>query len=104
MHSGNGSHEEMDGRAIAYFDQALSDLGLAQDRQLAQVLHDYFAWATATTMSRYHESADDVPDGLRIPRWSWDGLIKKSDNDGGVERLCCAAVGAPEPTRLLATR
>jgi hemoglobin len=46
------------------------------------VLHDYFAWATATTMSRCYESADDVPDGLTIPRWSWDGLIKKSDNDG----------------------
>src|SRR6266545_3240925 len=41
---------------------------------LRQVLHDYFAWATTTTMSRYHESADDVPRGLSIPRWSWDGL------------------------------
>ena len=35
---------------------------------LRQVLHDYFAWATTTTMSRYHESADDVPDGLAIPQ------------------------------------
>jgi len=25
-------------------------------------------------MSRYHESADDVPSGLSIPHWSWDGL------------------------------
>jgi hemoglobin len=25
-------------------------------------------------MARYHRSADDVPDGLVIPRWSWDGL------------------------------
>jgi hemoglobin len=24
-------------------------------------------------MARYHESADDVPDGLVIPQWSWDG-------------------------------
>ena len=38
------------------------------------MLHDYFAWATTTTMARYHRSADDVPDGLVIPRWSWDGL------------------------------
>jgi hemoglobin len=37
-------------------------------------LHDYFAWATTTTMARYHESADDVPQGLIIPRWSWEGL------------------------------
>jgi hemoglobin len=74
MHSGNGEHDEMDRRAIACFDQALTDIGLVENRQLRQVLHEYFAWATTTTMSRYHDSADAVPDGLRIPHWSWDGL------------------------------
>jgi hemoglobin len=84
IHSGNGAHEEMDRRAIACFGQALADTGLANtamaadgptgDGRLRQVLYDYFAWATTTTMARYHRSADDVPDGLRIPRWSWDGL------------------------------
>ena len=78
IHSGNGAHEEMDRRAIACFDQALADTGLADTglaghERLRRVLHDYFAWATTTTMARYHRSADDVPDGLRIPRWSWDG-------------------------------
>ena len=73
IHSGNGPHEEMDQRAIACFDQALADVGLTQE-PLRQVLHDYFAWATITTMSAYHHSADDVPEGLSIPRWSWDGL------------------------------
>lgn len=72
MHSGNGPHYEMDQRAIACFDQALKDVGLTGE-PLRQVLHDYFAWATTTTMARYHESADDVPDGLIIPRWSWNG-------------------------------
>jgi hemoglobin len=74
LHSGNGVHEEMDRRAISCFDQALADVAITDER-LRQVLHDYFAWATTTTMARYHESADDVPDGLRIPRWSWDGLV-----------------------------
>ena len=74
MHSGNGEHDEMDRRAIACFDQALADVGPAYDDPLRQVLHDYFAWATTTTMSRYHQSADDVPNGLSIPHWSWDGL------------------------------
>ena len=73
LHSGNGRHEEMDRRAIACFDQALVDVGLAADPRLRQVLHDYFAWATTTSMARYHESAADVPGGLTIPRWSWDG-------------------------------
>lgn len=74
IHSGNGVHEEMDRRAIQCFDLALIDAGLASDEALRQVLHDYFAWATTTTMARYHRSADDVPNGLSIPRWSWTGL------------------------------
>jgi len=75
MHSGNGEHDEMNRRAIACFDLALADVGLANQDALRQVLHDYFAWATTTT-SRYHQSADDVLDGLSIPHWSWDGLQK----------------------------
>jgi hemoglobin len=49
VHSGNGQHPEMDERAIACFDQALTDAGLTE-----------------------------VPDGLSIPRWSWDGLVGDS--------------------------
>jgi hemoglobin len=73
IHSGNGPHEEMDQRAIACFDQAMQDVDMTAE-PLRQVLHDYFAWATTTTMARYHDSAEVVPDGLSIPRWSWDGL------------------------------
>src|SRR6266508_6572939 len=43
IHSGNGPHEEMDQRAIACFDQALVDVGLATQERLRRVLHDYFA-------------------------------------------------------------
>ena len=82
MHSGKGPHEEMDLRAISCFDQALADVGLARDARLHAVLHEYFAWATSTTMSRYHRAADDVPDGLRIPHWSWDGLVGGANGDG----------------------
>lgn len=72
MHSGNGPHEEMDRRAITCFDQALDDIGLGTE-PVGRALHDYFALATTTTMSRYHDSAADVPDGLTIPQWTWDG-------------------------------
>lgn len=74
IHSGNGPHDEMDRRAIACFDQAMTDVALTQKHPVRAVLHDYFAWATTTTMSRYHDSADDVPDDLHIPHWSWHGL------------------------------
>jgi hemoglobin len=72
IHSGKGEHEEMDQRAIACFDQALDDVGLTDP--IRSVLSDYFAWATTTTMAQYHRSPDDVPDGLVIPQWTWDGL------------------------------
>jgi hemoglobin len=74
IHSGDGPHEEMDQRAIQCFDLAMQDIGLTASEVLWQVLHDYFAWATTTTMARYHESADDVPAGMTIPKWSWAGL------------------------------
>ena len=70
-------HEEMDQRAIACFDQALQDTGFDQDERLRRVLHDYFALTTTTTMAHYHASADDVPDGLHIPKWSWNGLVSE---------------------------
>lgn len=75
MHSGNGLHEDMDRRAIACFDQALRHVGLGGHATLRQVLHGDFACSTRTTMARYHGSATDVPDGLHIPRWSWEGLL-----------------------------
>lgn len=81
MHSGKGPHEEMDARAIACFVQALSDAGLDRDQRVARALLDYFSWATTTTMARYPESADDVPEGLAIPRWSWDGLVGATDGE-----------------------
>ncbi len=73
LHSGNGEHDEMNARAIDCFDRAMEDVELT-DPVLRAALHDYFAWATTTTMARYHRSPDDVPDGLEFPHWSWDGL------------------------------
>jgi hemoglobin len=72
-HSGNGIHEDMDRRAIACFDEAMTDVGLSGP--VRDALHDYFAFATTTTMVRYHESADDVPADLPFQHWSWDGPV-----------------------------
>jgi hemoglobin len=74
MHSCNGPHQEMDDRAIDCFDLALADADLTAE-PLRQVLHDYFAWATRTNMTRYSHPGDVVPDGLHLPHWSWSGLL-----------------------------
>jgi hemoglobin len=73
MHSGNGPHEEMDRRAIACFDLALTDAGFGVDDPVRAVLLAYFTWATTTSMAQFHRSKDDVPGGLPLPHWSWDG-------------------------------
>ena len=52
MHSGNGEHDEMNRRAIACFDQALADVGLAQQR--------CFATSTARLL-RLGDHNNDVP-------------------------------------------
>jgi hemoglobin len=76
IHSGNGEHRDMDARAVACFDRALDDVGIGPESRMHSVLHDYFAWATEVAMNAYPDSHDDVPDGLTIPRWSWDGLVR----------------------------
>src|SRR4051794_13174782 len=75
MHSGNGEHAEMDERAQGCFAQALDDAGLPDDPQLRSTLKAYFRWATEA-MSAHPESAQDVVEGLRLPRWSWDGPVR----------------------------
>jgi hemoglobin len=56
----HGFHPQHTERLAAYWDEAWGGPTIA--------------WATNTSMSRYHDDAADVPNGLRIPRWSWDGL------------------------------
>ena len=72
MHSGTGERDDMDARAQRCFALALDDAGFPDDAELRATLKAWFSWATAA-MSAYPASADDVPKGLPMPRWSWDG-------------------------------
>jgi hemoglobin len=74
MHAGNGEHRELDERAQTCFAQALDDAGLPDDPRLRSTLKAYFRWATEA-MTAYPKSPDDVPAGLSLARWSWDGPI-----------------------------
>ena len=77
LHSGNGEHEDMDARAQTCFALAFDDAGIPADERLRSTLKDWFRWAT-TGMSAYPSSADDVPSGLGLPHWSWDGPVLKT--------------------------
>jgi hemoglobin len=76
LHSGNGEHKEMDDRAQTCFELALDDAGLPPDRALRATLKAYFRWALEE-MAAYPSSADDVPPGRALPRWSWDGPLSR---------------------------
>ncbi len=72
MHSGNGPHEQMDGRAVAAFTLALDDVGVPADSRLRFQLIAWFTWATAVLNHRWSRP-EDVPDDLPLPAWGWDG-------------------------------
>jgi hemoglobin len=74
MHSGNGEHHEMDELAQVCFAQAIDDADLPDDPRLRDSLRSYFRWATGL-MTTYSDSADDVPTGLVLRHWSWDGPV-----------------------------
>lgn len=74
LHSGNGDHPELDERALSCFAMALDDAGIPEDERLRAVLKDWFRWATAL-MATYPRSADEVPDNLELPQWSWQGPV-----------------------------
>ena len=59
-------------RAQVCFALALDDAGIPDDPRLRSTLKAYFLWATER-MATYPESAADVPAGLRLGHWSWDG-------------------------------
>lgn len=72
LHSGNGPHEQMDGRAAAAFVLALDDAGIPTDERLRFQVIAWFAWATALLNHRW-ATRDEVPDDLPLPRWDWNG-------------------------------
>ena len=77
LHSGHGEHAEMDARGEECFALALDDAELPADPELRATLIAWFAWMVAR-MADYPRSASDVPAGLPLPVWSWDGPDKSS--------------------------
>lgn len=74
LHACNGEHRSLDAAALACFDQALTDVGITED-PLRRTLHDYFAHGIGR-MAAHPDSADAIPDGLAVPRWTWDGPVR----------------------------
>ncbi len=81
MHSGNGLHEQMVFVGLCVLIRRYATLASPRAASFPRCCAATSRGRPRRTMSRYHQSADDVPDGLRIPQWSWDGLIERSPTE-----------------------
>jgi hemoglobin len=73
MHAGNGDMSDLGRRFVACFVQAADDAGLPADPEFRAALRAYMEWAVAEVLT-YPGPPGDVPAGLAVPRWSWNGL------------------------------
>ena len=73
VHARQEAEFDLGSRFVAAFSAAIEDAGLPADREFRACLRDYMRWATGEVM-RYSPVDAEVPDGLPMPRWSWDGL------------------------------
>jgi hemoglobin len=73
LHAGCQAEAEMGSRFIDCFVKAADDAELPDDPELRAVLRAYMEWAVAEVMF-YSPQGSEVPGGLGVPHWSWDGL------------------------------
>ncbi|HEV2361932.1 MAG TPA: hypothetical protein VGS21_09545 [Acidimicrobiales bacterium] len=72
LHAGNGDMTDLGRRFIDCFVLAMDDAGLPDDREFRASMRAYMEWATAEFIA-YGPPGSEVPSGLPMPRWSWDG-------------------------------
>lgn len=72
IHSGNGDLGDLPERFVGCFVAAMDDVGLPADPAFRAAMRSYMEWAVRE-FDAYPDDSSAVPDGLSIPRWSWDG-------------------------------
>lgn len=72
MHSGNGEIDDLGRRFVACFDLAMDDAGLPADEDFRAAMHAYMVWAVDGILT-YSPVDAQVPAGLPMPHWTWDG-------------------------------
>jgi len=75
IHSATGAEADLGERFVECFVQAADDAGLPEDPEFRRALRAYMEWAVADVLA-YSPPGSEVPGGLAVPRWSWDGLVE----------------------------
>jgi len=73
MHAGNGDMTDLGRRFLACFVAAADDAGLPADPEFRAALRAYMSWAVNEVLE-FREPDALVPDGRRLPHWTWEGL------------------------------
>jgi hemoglobin len=73
IHAGEGAMDDLGARFLACFVQAADDAGLPDDPEFRASLRAYMEWAVQDVLA-YSPRGSQVPEGLPVPHWSWDGL------------------------------
>jgi hemoglobin len=72
IHAGQGADDDLGVRFVSCFVKAADDAGLPDDPAFRAGLRAYMEWAVAEVLS-YSPAETQVPDGLPVPRWGWNG-------------------------------
>jgi len=72
IHAGQGAGDDYGPRFVACFMRAADDAGLPDDPDFRAALRSYMEWAVEDVLS-FSPQGTDVPAGLSVPRWSWNG-------------------------------
>ena len=72
MHSGTGDMRDLGRRFVECFMQAADDAELPDDPEFRAALRSYMQWAVADVLV-YSPVGAEVPSGVAMPHWSWDG-------------------------------
>jgi hemoglobin len=73
IHARMEANEELGNRFVECFVKAIDDAGLPDDPEFRSALRSYMEWATRD-VHRYSPRDSIVPKGMKVPRWTWDGL------------------------------
>ena len=77
LHAGNGDMTDLGRRFVTCFVAAADDAGLPDDPEFRAALRAYMEWAVHEILVVGPPEAV-VPQHLRLPRWSWDGLVSQA--------------------------
>jgi hemoglobin len=76
LHAGEGAYTVMaTPRFVHCVLDSFDEAGVPDDAAVRGAIAAYLQWVATGPFQAWPDSADDVPDGLPMPHWGWDGPV-----------------------------